>query len=80
MGTFCQLSISSAISEQRGSPQFTYGRGIYKALKKVDIPKSFWHEIALDRPVWRGVERCSMANSRCIWPLSVRFHSRLNLF
>ena len=24
----------------RGSPQFTYGRGIYKALKKVDIPRS----------------------------------------
>ena len=37
----------------RGAPQFTYGRGVIKALKKVDIEKSEWYNAAQDRNAWR---------------------------
>ena len=37
----------------RGAPQFTYGRGVMKALKKVDIEKSEWYNAAQDRNAWR---------------------------
>ena len=37
----------------RGAPEFTYGRGLYKALKKTNIPKGKWATIVQDRPRWR---------------------------
>ena len=37
----------------RGAPNFTYGRGVYKALKKVDIPRKGWAVLAMDREAWR---------------------------
>ena len=37
----------------RGAPQFTYGRGVMKALKKAEIKKDSWYDIAQDRVVWR---------------------------
>ena len=36
-----------------GSPQMTYGRGLYKALKLYDIPKDSWSDLAQDRQLWR---------------------------
>ena len=37
----------------RGCPQFTYGRGIYKALKKMDVAKEEWYEKSQCRDDWR---------------------------
>ena len=37
----------------RGSPEFTYGRSVYKALKWFDIEKSTWFELTHDRGNWR---------------------------
>ena len=37
----------------RGAPQFTYGRGVMKALKKAEIKKDSWYDIAQDRVAWR---------------------------
>ena len=39
----------------RGAPEFTYGRGLYKALKKVDVNRDSWHELASNREQWRTV-------------------------
>ena len=46
--------ISSWVTEKRntGAPEFTYGRGVCKALKKADIPIDDWHEFAQDRMTW----------------------------
>ena len=41
----------------RGCPQFTYGRGLQKALKKVDIDKNTWTGMADDRLAWRDIIR-----------------------
>ena len=38
----------------RGAPQFTYGRGVTKAMKKVDITKDEWYTLAQDRVAWRS--------------------------
>ena len=38
----------------RGCPQFTYGRGLQKALKKVDLDMNNWSVLALDRVAWRS--------------------------
>ena len=38
-----------------GAPQFTYARGLHKALTKCDIDKSSWHQLAQDLPSWRAL-------------------------
>ena len=44
----------------RGAPEFTYGRGVYKALKKVGLDKNDWYRTAMDRAKWRAiVNSCS---------------------
>jgi len=35
--------------------KFTYGRGIYKAPRKVNVDIVDWYDMALDRIVWNGV-------------------------
>ena len=49
--------ISSWVASNRpvGCPEFTYGRGFNKALRKVGIDKKSWHELALDRGQWRNM-------------------------
>ena len=37
----------------RGAPQYTYGRGLVKALRKARIDTATWWGIAQDRNVWR---------------------------
>ena len=39
----------------RGSPEFTYGRGVYKALKWFDIEKESWFDLINDRGEWRNL-------------------------
>ena len=39
----------------RGAPEFTYGRGVYKCLKKVGLSKRDWYEKALNRSDWRQI-------------------------
>ena len=39
----------------RGCPQFTYGGGLYKALRRADIDKNSWTALAMDRDKWRGM-------------------------
>ena len=36
-----------------GSPTFTYGRSVKKAMKKVGIDVNAWPNIVLDRDLWR---------------------------
>ena len=36
-----------------GAPQFTYARGLHKALAKAQIPQGSWHAQAQDRESWR---------------------------
>ena len=49
--------LSSWVNHRRpkGSPEFTYGRGIYKALRKVNVGVNKWFDMALDRNVWNDV-------------------------
>jgi len=49
--------ISSWVSAKRprGSPEMTYGRSFYKALKKANITKDNWFNLAMDRNNWRAV-------------------------
>ena len=37
----------------RGAPEFTYGRGLMKALKKADVPIDSWFVLANDRSWWK---------------------------
>lgn len=37
----------------RGAPEFTYGRGIYKALRFAGIDKFDWFDLAQNRSLWR---------------------------
>ena len=39
----------------RGCPEFTYGRGIYKALRTINVGKNSWYDLALDRVAWKNV-------------------------
>ena len=41
----------------RGAPWYTYGRSLYKALKKAGIEPGEWHELALDKVKWRDMIR-----------------------
>ena len=49
--------LSSWVTHRRpkGAPEFTYGRGIYKTLRKIDVDVNEWYNMALDRNVWNGV-------------------------
>ena len=49
--------LTSWVKEKRprGAPEFTYGSGVYKALKKVNVDKDNWYQIAMDREKWRVV-------------------------
>lgn len=49
--------LSSWVPSKRpkGAPQFTYGRGIYKCLKKCNIEKCGWFNFALNRLEWNGL-------------------------
>ena len=38
-----------------GAPQFTYARGLHKALKILGIERESWHESAQDRDQWRAM-------------------------
>ena len=38
-----------------GAPEFTYGRGLYKALRNSNIDIDTWFEIAFDRQMWKSV-------------------------
>ena len=50
-----RLFLSSWVTDKRpvGAPEYTYGRGLYKALKKANIEKSNWHVLAQNRVEWR---------------------------
>ena len=39
----------------RGSPQFTYGRGLLKALRKAGVDAADWPVLAADRVKWRTI-------------------------
>ena len=39
----------------RGAPQLTYGRSLYKALRKAGVDTNTWHELAMDKPKWRAM-------------------------
>ena len=47
--------LSAWVTEKRptGAPEFTYGRGLSKALRKADIETKNWHVTAQDRNIWR---------------------------
>ena len=49
--------LSSWVNNRRpkGSPEFTFGRGVYKALKVVDVNKFDWFGLAIDRHSWNDV-------------------------
>ena len=47
------LSCWVASPRPRGCPQFTYGRGLYKSLKRANIERNKWTALASDRDVWR---------------------------
>ena len=38
-----------------GAPELTYGRGLYKALKKAKICTNTWYQVASDRQLWKSV-------------------------
>ena len=50
-----RMMLSSWVRNKRprGCPQFTYGRGLTKALKKANIDPNNWHNVASDRLNWR---------------------------
>ena len=43
------------ISRPLGAPQFTYARGLQKALAKAGIARDSWHALAQDRAGWRAL-------------------------
>ena len=49
--------LSSWVPSKRptGAPEFTYGRGVFKTLKKCKIDKCDWFNLALDRTKWSGL-------------------------
>lgn len=57
---FCRLPrkmLSSWVCAPRpiGAPQFTYARGLHKALAKKDIERASWHQKAQDPASWRAL-------------------------
>ena len=57
--------LSSWVRNKRplGCPRFTYGRGLNKALKKADIKKTEWHQLAEDRAQWATLTRNCVSSS-----------------
>jgi len=47
------LSLWVKYRRPKGAPEFTYGRGIYKALRRASISKDDWFVLAQDRCEWR---------------------------
>ena len=47
--------LSSWVKHRRpkGAPEFTFGRGMYKALRRANISKENWFVLAQDRCEWR---------------------------
>ena len=47
--------LSSWVPSKRpkGAPEFTYGRGLHKALKKAELSKDNWFQLAENREQWR---------------------------
>ena len=39
----------------RGAPRYTYGRSLYKSLRKVGIEVNQWHLMASDKFMWRNI-------------------------
>ena len=35
-----------------GAPEYTYGRGLFKSLKKAGVNLNNWHELAHDKTKW----------------------------
>lgn len=54
---FPRKMLSSWVPSKRpvGAPEYTYGRGLYKALKKAGIDKSSWFDLAIDKSEWRKI-------------------------
>jgi len=38
-----------------GAPEYTYGRGLYKALKKAGVDRNVWYDLAVDKCYWRKI-------------------------
>ena len=55
MGRLPRKMLSSWVRHPRpiGAPQFTYARGLHKALAVHGIDRASWHELAQDREQWR---------------------------
>ena len=49
--------LSSWVTHKRpvGSPEITYGRALFKALKKANVDSKHWFDIAMDRVEWRNI-------------------------
>ena len=49
--------LSSWVPSKRpiGAPEYTYGRGLYKSLKKAGVDKNNWHDMAIDKSEWRKI-------------------------
>ena len=49
--------LSSWVAAPRppGAPQFTYARGLHKALRKKSIDIATWHQLAQDQVGWRAL-------------------------
>ena len=48
----------------QGGQLMTYGRSIFKALEHFAINKTTWHELAQDRPAWRGAINGALLNAK----------------
>ena len=50
-----QKFLSSWVTSKRprGAPEFTYGRGLVKSLKKASIPIDTWFELANNKSWWK---------------------------
>ena len=38
-----------------GAPEFTYGRGLFKSMKKAGADLNGWYNLAYERYVWRDI-------------------------
>ena len=38
-----------------GCLEFTYDRGIYKALRTTNVDKNSWYDLAVDKTAWKNV-------------------------
>ena len=54
---FVESSQKESRQQKAGAPKYTYGRGIYKAMKKANIDINSWQQVVKDRTVWRNIIR-----------------------